>query len=107
MAIRTNWIWHQRTWNENAGTGAGGGIESVGKNARQFRQGDQVFARTGFHLGAYAQYAGLPEDGGMAIKPANMTYGSSAHSSGWTGSVISSLKAKHPKWTKSADYWAR
>ena len=55
-----------------------GDIESVGKEVRLFKVGDQVFAATGFAgQGTCAEYICLPEepeDGALALKPANMTY---------------------------------
>jgi len=52
-----------------------GEIEAVGNGVKRFREGDQVYGNTGLKLlSTYAEYICMPEDGALAIKPANLTY---------------------------------
>jgi NADPH:quinone reductase-like Zn-dependent oxidoreductase len=48
-----------------------GEIESVGKEVKLFKQGDQVYGAT--RSGAYAEYICMPEKN-VVMKPTNMTY---------------------------------
>ena len=51
-----------------------GEIETIGKDVRQFREGDQVFGYLGEKMGGYAEYLCMPENGIIAVKPSNMTF---------------------------------
>ncbi len=52
-----------------------GTVESVGRNVKQFRPGDEVFGGTG---GAFAEYVTVPEDRALVAKPANVSFAQAA-----------------------------
>ncbi len=56
------------------GTGFAGTVEAVGIDVSQFKIGDEVFGETGVNFGANAEYVTLPEDGVLALKPANLSF---------------------------------
>jgi NADPH:quinone reductase-like Zn-dependent oxidoreductase len=55
-----------------------GMVESVGKDVKLFKPGDEVFGTTsGLAMGSYAEYVCLPEDGKYSVlapKPSNLTF---------------------------------
>jgi NADPH:quinone reductase-like Zn-dependent oxidoreductase len=56
------------------GSELAGVIESIGKDVHKFQIGDQVFAFSDAAMGCYAEYKCMPEDGAIALKPANLSY---------------------------------
>ncbi len=56
------------------GSELAGEIEAIGNNVTTFKTGDKVFGLSTYNFGAHAEYISLPEDGSIAIKPANISY---------------------------------
>ena len=56
------------------GTVFSGEVESVGEDVKNFKVGDSVFGHTDMSFGAYAEYKCLPENGSIALKPANISH---------------------------------
>ena len=55
------------------GTELAGTVAAVGKNVTKFRVGDEVFGFPGGAMGCHAEYRVMPENGAIALKPANLT----------------------------------
>ncbi len=54
------------------GTDIAGHVESVGRNVRGFKPGDELFGMSGF--GALAEYVCVPESAGFVRKPSGMSF---------------------------------
>jgi NADPH:quinone reductase-like Zn-dependent oxidoreductase len=56
------------------GSDVAGRIEAIGRNVKQFQQGDEIFADKSFpDFGAFAEYICVPEKN-LTLKPARMTF---------------------------------
>jgi len=60
------------------GTELAGVVEAVGKAVTRFKVGDEVFAFPGAAYGCHAEYRTIPEDGTIALKPANLSFEAAA-----------------------------
>ncbi len=60
------------------GTELAGVVDAIGKDVRKFQIGDPVFAFSDAAMGCYVEYKCMAEDGPIAPKPTNLTYGEAA-----------------------------
>ncbi len=56
------------------GSEMSGVVYKVGPQVTRFKEGDEIFAFTGFKFGTYAEYIALSENSIIAHKPPNMTF---------------------------------
>ena len=53
---------------------ASGRIESVGRDVKSFKEGDEVFGMDGFRAGTYAEKVCWPAGAQLALRPANLSF---------------------------------
>lgn len=81
-----DWIWLParlafgvtRPRNPVLGMEIAGDIAALGEGVDRFRVGDRVFGSTGFAMGAYADFAVLPQTAGITTIPPELSYAEAA-----------------------------
>lgn len=76
------------------GTELAGVVEAVGPAVTRFKVGDAVFAFPGARYGSHAEYRTMPEDGLIALKPANLSFEEAAALSFGGTTVLRPLRDK-------------
>lgn len=75
------------------GTECAGEVVAVGKGVTAYHAGDAVFAFPGGAMGCHAEYRVMPVAGGMARKPANLTFAEAASLSFGASTALHFLNA--------------
>lgn len=70
-----------------------GEIDSVGRNVKRFKKGDQVYGMTNYKFGTYAQYKCMSEKGCLIKKPAAISYEDAA-AVPWSGLIAQDFLMK-------------
>jgi len=60
--------------NKILGSELAGEIESIGKNVKSFKPGDQVFGLSTYKFGTHAEYICVKEEKAITLKPTNLSY---------------------------------
>lgn len=73
-----------------------GEIEAIGRKVTHYKPGDEIFASTfAVNFGGHAEYKCLPENGVLALKPANITYEEAAAIPGGGMTALQCLRKGH------------